>query len=342
MRQLYHIPRQINQYMRVFKIPEYIKEHPEVQKKYAMVVRAEHARASEGVSFTCSARILNVAPSTLYAWRRCIYTGSIGDLIPQSRRPRSVRKTTLVPRTIDRFKELRHMHLGLGGRKIAAILQKEGHTISFSQADRLITNLLDTHTIVPARSWVPNKSEHRKRKRAPYVPVIAKKPGDLVQLDTVHLINYSRNTRSVFQMNAIDVVSRMTVSKIYYSCTSENACDFMRHVRQVLPFSIHHVQTDGGSEFQGSFRTLCAHAYSTDALLKHITIPPRSPKINGCIERFNGICRQELWHCVDARTVGDMRRVVQEYHLFYNNTRPHMALGYKTPVEALTQWGHSP
>ena len=69
MRQLYHIPRQINQYMRVFKTPEYIKEHPEVQKKYAMVLRSEHARATEGVSFTCSARILNVAPSTLYAWR---------------------------------------------------------------------------------------------------------------------------------------------------------------------------------------------------------------------------------------------------------------------------------
>ena len=43
MRQLYHIPRQINQYMRVFKTAEYIKEHPEVQKKYALVLRAEHA-----------------------------------------------------------------------------------------------------------------------------------------------------------------------------------------------------------------------------------------------------------------------------------------------------------
>ena len=37
MRLLY-IPREIKQYMRVFKMPEYIKEHPEVQRKYTIVL----------------------------------------------------------------------------------------------------------------------------------------------------------------------------------------------------------------------------------------------------------------------------------------------------------------
>ena len=56
MRQLYHIIRQINQYMRVFKIPAHIKEHPEVQKKYAMVLRAVRADMGCVVCRACGVR----------------------------------------------------------------------------------------------------------------------------------------------------------------------------------------------------------------------------------------------------------------------------------------------
>ena len=66
-------------------------------------------------------------------------------------------------------------------------------------------------------------------------------------------------------------------------------------------------------------------------------LPPRSPKLNGCVERANRTHTEEFWECYD----GDLdllavQAALRNWEHVYNTFRPHQALGYLTPLQFLT------
>jgi putative transposase len=65
---------------------------------------------------------------------------------------------------------------------------------------------------------------------------------------------------------------------------------------------------------------------------------PGKPTDNAFIEAFNGKLRQE---CLSAHwflTLADAREKMEAWRRFYNEDRPHSAIGYKVPI-ALTEPG---
>ncbi len=66
-------------------------------------------------------------------------------------------------------------------------------------------------------------------------------------------------------------------------------------------------------------------------------LPPRSPKYNGRIERFNRIVRDELLSKRDLLNTinsrGDYNIILQEFINNYNNKRPHSSIDYLSPME---------
>ena len=91
-----------------------------------------------------------------------------------------------------------------------------------------------------------------------------------------------------------------------------------------------YIRSDNGSEFKaGSLQ---------DWLRKKGTTPmyidPGSPWQNGFAESFNGTLRRE---CLDRETLGsrlELQVVADWWRRYYNEHRPHSALGYRTPAEA--------
>jgi len=53
-------------------------------------------------------------------------------------------------------------------------------------------------------------------------------------------------------------------------------------------FQVKAIQVDGGSEFMAEFESECARLG-----LALYVLPPRSPKLNGCVERLNRTFRNE-------------------------------------------------
>jgi len=49
------------------------------------------------------------------------------------------------------------------------------------------------------------------------------------------------------------------------------------------------IQVDGGSEFKADFEAACQARG-----IRLCVLPPRSPKLNGCVERGNRTHREEL------------------------------------------------
>jgi len=65
-------------------------------------------------------------------------------------------------------------------------------------------------------------------------------------------------------------------------------------------------------------------------------LPPRSPKLNGRVERANRTFREEYYDCTtDPPTVAGRTPGLRRTEHIYNHLRPHQALGYLTPAQAL-------
>jgi len=57
-----------------------------------------------------------------------------------------------------------------------------------------------------------------------------------------------------------------------------------------LPFAIKGIQIDGGSEFKAEFE-----AYCCERGIHLFVLPPRSPKLNGMVERLQRTYRDEFY-----------------------------------------------
>ncbi|WP_427365685.1 AAA family ATPase [Candidatus Caldatribacterium saccharofermentans] len=78
---------------------------------------------------------------------------------------------------------------------------------------------------------------------------------------------------------------------------------FLEELLRKCPFPVRAIQVDGGSEFYGEFEEACKE-YG----IKLFVLPPRSPKLNGVVERLNRTFREEFWaYCGDEVDLETMR-----------------------------------
>ena len=91
------------------------------------------------------------------------------------------------------------------------------------------------------------------------------------------------------------------------------------------------IQVDGGSEFQAVFESVCEKRG-----IKLFVLPPRSPKLNGGVERAHRTHTEEFYEITDSSfDIADLEKELVEWEHIYNTVRPHQALGYLTPLEFL-------
>ena len=63
-------------------------------------------------------------------------------------------------------------------------------------------------------------------------------------------------------------------------------------------------------------------------------LPPRSPKLNGQVERSHRTHHEEFYQVIpDRGDVGSLNPQLRRWERIYNTVRPHQALGYRTPLE---------
>ena len=94
-------------------------------------------------------------------------------------------------------------------------------------------------------------------------------------------------------------------------------------------FEVKSIQVDGGSEFIADFEEYCK-----ELGIKLYVLPPRSPKMNGKVERANETYRYEFWNIYELpETIEETQKMLKEFEYKYNCERPHQSLNYLTPME---------
>ncbi len=89
----------------------------------------------------------------------------------------------------------------------------------------------------------------------------------------------------------------------------------------------------GGSEFQAAFEEACQ-----ERGIRLFVLPPRSPKLNGHVERAQRTHTEEFYQIYDGdMEVVHLNRALQEWEWTYNHFRPHQVRDRKSPMEYLIE-----
>ena len=257
-------------------------------------------------------RRCGISRPTLRKWWRRYRAEGMAGLEERSRRPRSSPGRKVLDREERLILQLRRER-GLGLKRLRVELIRT-HELPFS---------LDTLHKVLVRHGL-NRLSRPKLKREGTKRYSRPVPGDRVQLDTCKI------APGLYQHTAIDDCSRWQVLALYPDRSAASTLDFLELVRAGMPFPVQRVQTDRGGEF---------FAYEVQNRLRDWRIKfrpnrPRAPHLNGKVERVQRTALEEFWPTVDLEDPALSSRL-EDWQRFYNQHRPHTALGGRTPAERL-------
>lgn len=268
-----------------------------------------------------------VSRSTYFSWKKGFSDthGRLSSLVPISTRPHRVRHMRVDPRIITFIKEVRKQYGRVGKEKLYVLLSAYCQEMGIPSIHATtIGKIIKRHTFFfeGKRPYKKRRSGVLRVRRSPRETL----PGYL-EMDSV--IIRSAGTPHVF-ITAIDVVTKHAACLHATTQTASRARELLEAITTTYQFPIRVVQTDNGSEFLGAFDQYCQ-----ENRIPHLFTYPRSPRINGGIERFNRTIQEEFIERTDSLFQGktEIATHLQKYLFWYNEVRPHQSLGYQSPSQ---------
>lgn len=272
-------------------------------------LRKQHPRLS--IRAYCAVGGLPVA--TFARWWRLWRRYGNRTLIPGSHRPRHC--PTALPGAVLDVVRAAHRTEGLGVTRLHAQLTQTGHiTCSRSSVYRLLrrAGALMRRPRRPKPVWQRYAKAH---------------PGERAQMDLKYL------PQGRFPLTLIDDCSRLVAATVLQRRTSAAVATALPRLLQALPFRLRCLQTDNGPEFGQTLTHLLQRQG-----IRHAHIRPRTPRLNGKVERVQRTMQEELWDGVPPGDLPTWEQALQAYPRYYNTQRLHSALGYSPPfVYAMTR-----
>jgi putative transposase len=285
---------------------------------------------NQNARLTC--RYFGISPQTFYRWKRRYDPRHTESLEDRSHRPRQVRQPTYSVELVDAVLKSREEYPRWGKDKLVILLHREGFASSASTVGRILKKLKERGVL---KEPLPNHISARKSQRQrPYAirkpkDYVVKEPGDIVEVDTLDVRPLPGVVLKHF--TARDVISKWDVLEAHTRASSHTAAAFMDSLLGRMPFPVKVIQVDGGSEFQDCFEEECQRRR-----IKLFVLPPRSPKLNGHVERAQRTHTEEFYEVTDTSfEITELNQALLEWERVYNTVRPHQALGYLTPQEFL-------
>jgi putative transposase len=301
----------------------------ELDRLRALTIYGETA----DVKLVC--QTFGISRATLYRWLKRFDRKDLSSLKEESRRPRRVRRPLWDRELVEEVKELREEYPRWGKDKLVVLVRDQGHEASTSTVGRILRHLKHKGELKePKRRTISAKRKSRRpygvRKPGDY---IAERPGDLVQVDTLDVRPFPWVTLK--QFTARDVISKWDVIEAHSRATANTAKEFIETLEQRMPFKVKALQVDGGSEFYSEFEEECQRR---NLLL--FVLPPKSPKLNGCVERAHRTHTEEFYEVYECSwNVTELNPELRQWEYVYDCVRPHQALNYKTPLQFLKDNG---
>ena len=218
---------------------------------------------------------------------------------------------------IDAILRVRKKH-GRCSEVVHEELKQTGIVVSLSSVKR---TLLRKGLIATRSPW--------KRWHSTFPRPTAEKPGDLVQIDTIHI--QPRGETKFYVYTLIDLFSRFAYAKIVWRINTHESLAFVREAERVAGFSFQVIQSDHGQEFSSWFTENIGVRGITH---RHSRV--RQANDNAHVERFNRTIQEE---CLDRvpREFSSYRNALKKYLEYYNSKRMHMGINFLTPFKKIVE-----
>jgi putative transposase len=215
-----------------------------------------------------------------------------------------------------RLKELAEQRRRSGCQLFHAILKREGLVINHKRTERIYKEENLSLTI------------RRRKKRASCTRIeipTAKRVNELWAMDFMH--DALHNGRKVRILPIIDTYTKECHRiEVDTSIGGQRVASVLSEVASIrgLPENI---VIDNGPEFVSN--AMDEWAYVREVKLHFIR--PGKPVDNAFMESFNARLREECLNVNWFMSIEHARRVIEEWRIDYNETRPHSSLGFLTP-----------
>ena len=278
----------------------------------------EYARGIGNNAKAC--RDFNIPDSSFYEWKKAYEKEGKAGL--RRKKPVAYSHPKKIPiQVAEKILQIRRAYQ-LGPERIMWYLERY-HGISVSEST--VYRILARNGLNRLAKTAPRRALHTKR----YAKTV---PGHHIQVDVKFLTLKDDEGNKVrrYQYTAIDDATRVRALQIYRKHNQRCAIEFINYVIEKFPFRINTIRTDRGHEFQAKF-----HWHVEDQGMKHVYIKPRSPQLNGKVERSHRTDQQEFYQLLTYTDDVDLNRKLEAWEQFYNYDRPHGAFAGKTPYEVL-------
>ncbi|MBP6962163.1 DDE-type integrase/transposase/recombinase [Candidatus Saccharibacteria bacterium] len=192
----------------------------------------------------------------------------------------------------------------------------EGVSVSLSSVKRTLKR---EGLIRPVSKW--------KRYRPPVPRPQASEPGELVQIDTVHFIDWKTKDR-FYAYTMIDLYSRWAYVELHPKLRQDMSFRVVMRAQAVAPFRFKMIQSDNGPEFQRWFKDNLEYKQIN---LRHSRV--RRSNDNAHIERFNRTLQEE--GIGRHTTLLLAQEQLTPFLRYYNNDRMHLGINCLTPAQML-------
>lgn len=235
-------------------------------------------------------------------------------ILTQSSKPK--RHPKQLSDTLVRSIVRKRLEINRSAEVVHRALEEEGIKVSLTSVKRT----LERRGLLKKRS--PWKRSHPHVRR----PEV-EKPGDLVQLDTIHRMIDEKKRLYVYV--AIDVRSRWVYAKAYGRMSGRTTLVFLKEAQQRATFKFSMLQSDHGPEFGKWFVTQAQKAHRYTRIGK--------PNDNAHIERFNRTIQEELLDSLpeDPRIINQH---LPTWLRYYNGKRHHFGLNLETPLSVVRSY----
>ena len=283
-----------------------------VATRVQYIVSFEECQRRWGVSARSFCSAAEIPYSTFARWWARWQREGNQALLDRPRRPRRSPRA-LQGQVLDVIRRA-HWDLGWGVRRLHAHLRQTGLIrCSVSSVYRVLRRCA---ALV-----------RRPRKPKPIWTRYAKEnPGERAQMDLKYL------PQGRFQLTLVDDCSRYLGAAVLEKRTTAAVCRAFPGLLTAFPFPLRCIQTDNGSEFGRDLTTLLRRLG-----VRHTRIRPRSPHLNGKVERVQRTVQEEFWDGIAPGPLDEWERFLQDYVRFYNRVRLHSALDYATPLKYALQ-----
>lgn len=290
----------------------------EIKRKLRVL---NYAKEIGNISKAC--RFFGLSRQSFHLWKRSYEKFGEQGLAPKKHGVSSENSPLKTPPEIEEKILYIRRHYHLGQLRISWYL-KRYHGIQISAGG--VRSVLKRHNL----NRLPRNQKKKALKTIRYEKQV---PGHHIQIVKFLIFKKPDGSKTKrFQYTAIDDATRIRALKIYEKHTQQNAIHFIDHVIEKFPFRIQTVRTDNGHEFQSKF-----HWHVEDLGMRHVYIKPRTPRLNGKVERSQKTDQQEFYQLLEYSGDVDLGEKLKTWENFYNFDRPHGAFSGKTPYEILKE-----